>query len=436
MKTFKTSLFLLFLFFSFIQFVAANDLIPGKAQQHPIALINANIYSVSGQVIKNGTLLFEEGVITSIAENQLTFPENTEIIDLKGHNVYPGLIAPYSQIGLVEIASVRATADYNEAGSYNPNAKAAVAYNPDSEVIPTIRSNGITTALVSPKGGVISGQSAVLHLDGWNSEDATVKDAAGLHINWPRMTVSNSPRVKDSPEKQLEKITESIQKLEDFFTEAKAYAKAQKADPELKKDIRLDALIPVLNKSVPLIIQADEYKEIEAAVNFCKRFDLKMILLGGRDAWKLSDLLVLNRVPVILYQTHALPFREDEDYDLPFKTPALLKEAGVKFCITKISSDMWDIRNLPFFAGTAAAHGLSKDDALKSITLWPAEILGIDKNYGSLEKGKSATLVVSKGDILDMQSSIIEWMFIDGRKVDLDDKHKKLYRKYEARYEE
>ncbi|MCB0282190.1 MAG: amidohydrolase family protein [Calditrichae bacterium] len=435
MKTLNTLMILIVLCFSCIRLASANDLIPGKTQQNPIALINANIYTVSGQVIKNGTLLFDKGVISSINNAKTGFPENTEIIDVKGHNVYPGLIAPYSQIGLVEIGAVRATVDYNEAGSYNPNAKAAVAYNPDSEVTPTIRSNGITTALVAPKGGIISGQSSILQLDGWNSEDATIKDIAGLHINWPRMTVSNSPRAKDSPEKQLEKIAENLNKLEDFFLDAKTYANAQKADPGLKRDIRFDAIIPVLSGDVPLIIQADEYKEIEAAVNFCNTLDMKMILLGGRDAWKLTDLLVENNISVILYQTHALPFREDEDYDLPFKTPALLKEAGVKFCITKISSDMWDIRNLPFFAGTAAAHGLSKEDALKSITLWPAEILGIDKNYGSLDKGKSATLVVSKGDILDMQSSIIEMMFIDGRKVDLDDKHKRLYKKYEARYE-
>ena len=412
----------------------ANDIIPGEKQKQPIALINAKIFTVSGNIVENGTLIFEKGKISAVGMADIKIPDDAEVIDVKGKNVYPGIIAAYSQLGLLEIEAVRATLDYNEVGDFNPNVKAVTAYNPDSDIIPTVRSNGITTALIAPLGGTVSGISSLLNLDGWNQEDETVRDNVAMHLSWPRMTVRQSRRVKDSAEKQKKQMEENLQKLEKWFDDAAAYAKARKADPDKKVDIRFEAMIPVFEKKMPVIIDADEYKQIEAAVDFCKRHDLKMILFSGEDSWKLTDLLVENDIPVILHHTHALPAREDEDYDLPFKRPVLLKEAGVKFCLTKTSSAVWDIRNIPFYAGTAVTFGLSEADALKSITLWPAEILGVADKLGSLEVGKNATLIVSKGDILDMQTSIVELMFIDGRKVNIDDKQKRLYRKYEARY--
>lgn len=433
LKPFNVILISCLTVFLLISFLPANDLVPGQKQKKPIALTNAKIFTVSGEIIENGTLVFDKGKISAIGQADTKIPQNAEIHDLNGKHVYPGIIAAYSQLGLVEIGAVRATRDYSETGTLNPNARADVAYNPDSEITPTVRSNGITTALIAPTGGRISGISSVLNLDAWNREDGTVLKNAGMHLNWPGMTIDYSSLDKDSLEKQQEKIDKNIKEIEDFFSQAKIYATARETNPATKIDIRFESMIPVIEGQMPLIISADEYKQIEAAVDFCKRHNLNMVLHSGMDAWKLTDLLKENNIPVILRHTHTLPSREDEDYDLGFKHPALLHEAGVKFCIAKTSGASWDIRNIPFYAGTAVAHGLNKADALKTITLWPAEIFGLGDKIGSIEVGKNATIIVSSGDILDMQSSNVEMMFIDGRKVDLDNRHKRLYRKYKTR---
>ncbi len=425
-----------FLIITFASILFANDLIPGKKQENPIALTNAKIFTVSSLIIENGTLVFDEGKIIAVGDASTKIPPKAEIIDLQGKHVYPGLILGNSMLGLVEVGAVRSTKDFIEVGTLNPNARADVAYNPDSELIPTVRSNGITTAVVAPAGGIISGMGSMLSLDGWNIEDSMIKKNIGIFLNWPVMKISTSARIKMSKEEQQKNIRKNIKQIEDFFKEAQAYTAARKFDPATKKDIRLEAMAEVINGSLPIIIKANEYKQIEAAVAFCNQFKLKMILLGGDDSWKLSELLFSNNIPVLLRETHRVPSREDEDYDIAFRRPYLLKQAGIKFCqiMEGRSGWTWNSRNLPFFAGTAAAHGLSKDDALKSITLWPAQIFGIDSMLGSLEAGKSATLIVSSGDVMDMQSSNIEMMFIDGRKVDLDNKHKRLYKKYNARY--
>jgi imidazolonepropionase-like amidohydrolase len=429
----KKRVTVLWILFSILSFSHANDLIPGKKQENPIALTHAKIFTVSGEIIDGGTLVFNNGKISALGDKNVAIPQNADVFNLEGKHVYPGIIAAYSQLGLVEVGAVRATRDYAEAGTYNPNARADIAYNPDSDITPTVRSNGITSALIAPMGGRISGISSLLNLDAWNREDATILKNAGMHLNWPRMTIIKASWMKDPPKKQQEKINKNLKEIEDFFKEAKVYSLARKTNSGIKIDIRFEAMVPVIERKMPLIIAANEYKQIDAAIDFCKRHNLKMILLSGMDAWKLTGLLKENNIPVILRQTHTLPFREDEDYDLGFKHPALLRAAGVKFCIAKTSSASWDIRNIPFYAGTAVAHGLSKADALKAITLWPAEIFGMDDKIGSLEVGKNATLIVSSGDILDMQSSNVEMMFIDGRKVDIDDKQKRLYRKYQSR---
>ncbi len=423
---------ILLLFLS-ISALPANDLIPGKKQDKPIAFTNAKIFTVSGEIIEKGTLVFDNGKISAIGQKGISIPQNAEVHNLNGKYVYPGIIAAYSQLGLVEVGAVRATRDHSEVGTFNPNVRADIAYNPDSDITPTVRSNGITTALIAPTGGRISGISSILNLDAWNREDATILKNAAMHLNWPEMTIRTASWIKDLLEKQQERIDKNLKKIDDFFSEAKVYSTARKTNPATIIDIRFEAMADVIERKMPLVISANEYKQIEAAVDFCKRHNLKMILHSGMDAWKLTGLLKENNIPVILRQTHTLPLREDEDYDLGFKHPALLNEAGIKFCIAKTSSASWAIRNIPFYAGTAAAHGLSYEDALKSITLWPAEIFGLDDKIGSLEIGKNATLIVSNGDILDMQSSNVEMMFIDGRRVDLDDKQKRLFKKYNAR---
>jgi len=424
-------IFLTVLFLGSIVF--SNDLIPGKKQEKPIALTNAKIFTVSSSVIENGTIVFDNGKISAIGDNNTVIPENAEVFDIQGKHIYPGIIVGYSNLGLVEINAVRSTKDYAEVGTFNPNARADVAYNPDSEVTPTVRSNGITTAMVAPSGGIISGMSSILSLDGWTIEDATVKKDAGIILNWPSMTISSANWQKDGGKEQQAKIDKSIQEIESFIEDVKSYAKARKSKQLSKIDIRLESMIDIVDGKTPFIIFANEYNQIEAAIDFCKRHNLKMILLGGADSWKLTDLLRRNSVPVLLRSTHRVPSREDEDYDIAFKTASLLSQAGIKFSPVYISNWTWNNKNLSYMAGSAVAHGLSKEDALKALTLWPAEIFGIDNIQGSLEVGKNATLIVSQGDILDMQSSKIEMMFIDGRKVDLDDKHKRLYEKYNIR---
>ena len=423
-----------FLFIAFLlSAVTANDIVPGKKQEKPIALTHAKIFTVSSAVIDNGTIIFDNGKITVIGDSNTVIPQDADVINLQGKYVYPGLISGYSILGLVEINAVRATKDYTEVGDMNPNARADVAYNPDSEVTPTVRANGITTALIAPVGGILSGMSSVISLDGWNIEDAVVKKDAGIILNWPAMTISNAQWQKDGGKEQQAKINKNVHKIEDFFEDAKLYSALRSSNPKSPVDIRLESMTDIMAGTTPLIIHANELKQIEAAVDLCKRFNLKMVLLGGEDAWKLTALLKENNIPVLLRSTHRVPTREDEDYDLPFKRPFLLQQAGIKFCPVYISTWSWNNLNLPFMAGTAAAHGLSKEHALKSLTLWPAEIFGIDDTQGSLEVGKSATLIVSEGDILDMQNSKVEMMFIDGRKVDLDNKHKRLYKKYHTR---
>ncbi len=409
----------------------ANDLIPGKAQENPIILKNGTLFTVSGDIIQNGSILFEDGKITAIGKD-ISIPENAEIIDLKGKNVYPGLIAPVSQMGLVEISAVRASVDQNEVGQFNPNVRADIAYNPDSEIIPTVRSNGITTALISPVGGLVSGISSIMHMDGWTREDITLVSRAAVTVNWPRMTVINTWWMRTPAEKQKESITKNLRQIKEYFETAKAYHNARKNNPDTEIDIRFEALRPVWDKQLPVIISADELKQIEAAVEFARYFDIKMILESGADAWKVTYLLKENNIPVLLRHTHNLPSREDEDYDIAYKTPYLLDQAGIKFAFMVNGS--WQNRNLPFYAGSAVAHGLSKESALKALTLWPAEILGFEEHEGSLEVGKDATLIVSSGDIMDYGSSNVEYMFIQGRKVDLDNRHKRLYRKYSERY--
>jgi imidazolonepropionase-like amidohydrolase len=433
-KNYKSGIIRIMLLLIVFNSSFANDLVPGKKQDKPIALIHAKIFTVVSSIIDDGTIVFDKGKIIAVGDNNTEIPEKAEVIDMQGKYIYPGIIVAYSFIGLIEIEAVRATRDEKETGSFNPNARADVAYNPDSEVSPTIRSNGITTALIAPAGGVMSGMTSIISLDGWTIEDAEVKKNAGIILNWPTMTISSADRQKDGGKERQEKMDKDLQELETFIMEAQSYALAAKSDKNAI-DIRFEAMRDVIDGKTPLIIQANEYKQIEAAVDFCNRHNLKMILLGGEDSWKLTSLLKRNNIPVLIKSMHRTPGREDEDYDLAFKRPSLLLQAGIKFAPVFISEWSWNNRNIPFMAGSAAAHGLSRENALKSITLWPAEIFGIDNILGSLQTGKNATLIVSKGDILDMQSNDVEMMFIEGRKVDLDNKHKRLYKKYSIRQE-
>ena len=402
--------------------VQATDEIPGPPQQKTIALIGGTIHPVTGPFLKDGSLIFADGRIVEVGRN-LKPPKGAEIIQLNGQHVYPGLIEAHSQIGLKEISAVRASVDHSETGSLNPNVKAAVSVNPDSEVIPVTRANGVLIAVSAPSGGRVSGQACVIQLDGWTNEDMTLVPRAGLMINWP-----SPPSSGESP---------GLKELRTLFEDARAYKVARAASPDGQRfDIRLDAVVPVLEHEMPIIAYAHDAREIQAAVSFAVEQNVGLIILGGHDAELCAALLKRHRIPVIIDSVHRRPLRRHEPYDSAYTLPARLSKAGIHFCISGSDrNSTWNARNLPYHAATAVAHGLSRDEALRSITLYPAQILGIDDRVGSLDVGKDATLMITNGDPLETETQISR-AFVQGREVQLTSRHTRLYNKYQQKYEQ
>ncbi len=408
----------------------AHDQVPAPEQNHPVLLKGGDLYTVAHGVLPGTDLLFEDGRITAIGPG-LAPPPGAEVIEVAGRRVYPGLIAPQTTLGLTEIEAVRATRDLIEVGEVTPEAAAHAAFNPDSELIPTVRSHGITTAQVAAQGALLRGRSFTTHLDGWTKEDSAVKLVDGLVLRWPNAAVVEAWWMEEKPEEQRKRMAEERRRLRQAFEAASAYHLAKTADSTRPVDLRWEAMRPVLTGEQPVYVVANDYRQIVEAVAFAREHGLRMVLVGGREAYKLSDLLLENDVPVILDSTTSLPLREDDPYDLPYRLPSLLYEAGVRFCLSHPRS--WDARNLPFQAGLAVAFGLPEDLALRAVTLSTAEILGIDADLGSLDVGKEATLFVSDGDVMDTLGQQVTLMFIRGRRVDLDDRQKELYRKYDQK---
>lgn len=404
--------------------VYASPEIPGAPQSKPIALIGATIHPVSRPDIAAGSLLLIDGKITAIGKD-IVIPKNAVRVNVAGKHIYPGMLDAYTPLGLVEVNAVRATVDRRETGQINPNVKSWVAVNPDSELIPVARSNGVLLALSAPSGGLISGQSAVLQMDGWTFEEMTLARGVAMHLNWPRIS-SDTGRPSESSMKQLRKL----------FDNARAYRKARAAENSRQPvDLRLQAMLPVLDKRQPLIISADELTAIQGAVAFAQEQDVRVMIYGGYDAPQCTELLVENQVPVLLGGVYRLPRRRSEPYDAPFTIASRLHAAGVQFCIT--GSGRFggsNVRNLPYHAAMAAAFGLPKDVALKSITSYPAAILGVADRVGTLEVGQDATLFVSDGDPLETATHV-EAAYIQGRRVDLSDRHKRLWNKYKTKYQ-
>lgn len=413
----------------------AHDQIPSAKQNHSVALVGGTIHPVSGPAIENGTIVFSGGKIAAMGAD-IAIPPGANQIDIQGKHVYPGLIDAYSRIGLMEIEAVRATNDIEEVGRINPNVRAEVAVNPESEIIPVTRANGVTTALVAPGGGTISGRSAIMMLDGWTWEDMILQSPAALHVNWPRMTTITAWWMRQSEEEQKKDREKSLQALSSAFNDARAYMVAMKAGtgkgiPMHLTDLRWEAMIPVLEKKIPVIVTAENIKEIQAAVAWAEKEDLRIVIWGGADAWRVTDLLKTKDIPVIVHGTHRSPRRAWEDYDTPFALPKKLHDAGVRFCIAGGGAS--NERNVPYQAATAAAYGLPKEEALRAVTLYPAQILGVADRVGSLEVGKDATLIVTTGDPLETTSNV-ELEYIQGRSVDLSSRHTELYSKYQTKY--
>ena len=413
-----------------IKFLQAQVPTPAKPQTTPIVLKGATLHIGNGQVIENGAVAFDKGKITFAGKQaELKLTGNETVVDVTGKQVYPGLIAAGTILGLVEIEAARPTRDFNEVGEFNPNIRSLIAYNTDSKIIPTLRSNGILLAEVIPQGGIISGSSSVLQLDAWNWEDAAYKTDLGIHVNWPVMNIKKGWWAQPEPSEQNKKYLEGVKKIEDFFEQALAYSKAEKIS---EKNLKFEAMRDVFQKKKKVFINANGAKEILNIAAFKKRFDIEVVLVGGEESYLVADVLKENNIAVVLNDVHALPGKPEDDVDLPFKLPYLLKEKGVDFCITIAGS--WQVRNLPFVAGTTVAYGLTKEEALMTITSSAAKILGIEKITGTLEVGKDANIIVSAGDVLDMKSSIIEQAFIQGRAIELNNHQTQLYEKFTDKY--
>lgn len=409
-----------------------SDQVPGAKQERPIILTGGTIHPVSGPEIVNGEILFDDGRIVEVGQ-RVNRPQDAVEVDVGGKHVYPGFIAAHSIIGLVEVSAVRATRDYAETGLVNPNVRVEQAYNPDSEHIPVARANGIALAHVVPQGGLLSGTSAVMMLDGWTWEDALLEGGVGVWLNWPDMVPIERRWMTKSREEQEKEIQENLKRLDEVFDQAEAYHRAKVAgNAELKTDLRWEGLEPVLEGRAPLFIPANHVSQITAAVNWIKRRGYKMVLVSGRDGWMVTDLLKEEGIPVIVGDIHTLPSRRWDSYDSRFALPGQLHAAGISFCLAPTESSD-NVRNLPYEAGTAVAFGLPREEAIKAITLYPARILGIDHQVGTLDPGKDATLMVTSGDPLDIRSQV-EQLYIQGRKVDLGSRHKTLYEKYRERH--
>lgn len=412
----------------------ASPEVPGEPQKVPVALVGGTIHPVTGPAIEAGTLLFDAGKIVALGTD-LEIPDNATRVDCSGKHLYPGLFDAHSNLGLVEINSVRATVDDSETGDINPNVRAWTAVNPDSELIPVTRSNGVLLALTAPNGRLVSGRSAVIQLDGWTWEDMTIRTDVGLHLEWPLMSPFSEEFSDDSAKQQMEGREKKLELLKQAFRDARAYAQARSTDSSRQPiDARWESMIPVLQGNLPLIVNAEEVQQIQAAVAFARQQQVRLIIFGGYDAPHCAELLKENEVPVIVGGIYRLPRRNDDDYDASYTLPERLRQAGVSFCICS-----WNrfgasgVRNLPYHAATAAAHGLPVEEAVKAITIYPAKILGIDHQVGSLETGKDATLIVTTGNPLETET-LVEAAYIQGRQVDLNDRHKRLWQKYQEKY--
>ena len=419
------------LFLILPQFMFAQ-IIPGAKQSKAVLITGATAHIGNGKVVEKASILFEDGVVKKIGK-ELVITEvasSYDKIDATGKHVYPGFIAMNTRLGLVDIDAVRATRDFRGVGGMNPHVRALIAYNTDSKILPTVRTNGVMMAQICPEGNGISGQSSLMALDGWNWQDAVITADQGIHLSWPRDYRRTGWWAEPGGIKRNVKYGEQVEKIESYLVEAKAYAK----DNPKTKDLRMEAMKGLFDKTKKLYVQTNGAKTIEAAVLMAQRIDVEIVIVGGNDAWQVVDFLKSYNVPVVLNPPQSLPNHTDAHIDQPFKTAGMLASAGVTVAIAQ--GESWQNFNLPFQTGQAVAFGMDKEAAIQAITLNPAKIMGVDKMHGSLEPGKSATLFICDGDALDMRTNNLTKAWINGREVDLDNHHKILARKYNAKYEQ
>ena len=419
--------------------IYGNNQIPGTDQKRPILLRGGTLHTVTGDVLEEHDLLFAEGKIITIDEQIQPSPE-TDVLDIYGKHVIPGFIAGYTRIGLTEISAVKQTNDHSETGEINPNVRANVAYNPDSDLIPVTRSNGVLVINSAPSSGRIPGQSSVMMMDGWTWEDATLKHPTALNVNWPSMRFDFRKNAKKKEKEQREEYNKSLREMDLLVRNVRAYhhrknAKERKAEHKQKTDLRLESMIPFIVFKNPIHIKANDVRQIEAAVKWSNKHDLNIVIVGGRDAWMITEILVENNIPIIILGVQTTPRRRFEPIHTPYKIPSMLQKAGVHFCISLDPGYPMDghVRTLPDEAMRAASWGLTKDQALRAITLSAAEILGVDDHVGSLDLGKDATFFISENEPLTQNNHPIK-AYIKGREIDLSDRQKNLWNKYKEKY--
>ncbi|SUI48995.1 amidohydrolase family protein [Shewanella baltica] len=420
----------------------ASDIVPTPKQSRSVLIKNATVHTVSQGVLSNTDVLIENGKITAVGPqltsqiNSATAKTNdTQVVDASGKHLYPGLIALDTSLGLVEIEMSRPTVDNAEVGYINPQISTATAYNPDSELIPTIRFNGITHAQIVPSGDGIAGQSVLVNLDAWTIEDALTLSAGQFHVYWPQ--IKRMPEDEKEKAKAIEKNQQAIDQLNIAFEDGYRYFLSDKAkgkdnnkdeDPQsATNNLRWQAMLPLYQGKATLFAHADSVGQIEQVIALTKKYQFKLVIVGGYDAWRLASSLREVKAGVIYPHTLSLPKRKDEPVDLPFKIPSLLANAGIPFALG-FSSD-WNSRNLPYAAGYSAAYGLTPEQALKSITLDAAKLLGVE-DLGAIAVGYQGSVVLSEGDILDPMTNKIEAIWIEGRQIDLNNRHQQLYQKY------
>ena len=405
---------------------------PAPKQKTPILINGGIIHIGNGEVMENSLIAISNGKIELVVGQQVgrSF-DGYKVINATGKHIYPGFIAPNSMLGLVEIEAVRATDDLAEVGEMNPNARAIIAYNTDSEVTPTVRGNGVLIAQIVPRGGTLTGQSSVVQLDAWNWEDAAYRTDDGMHIDWPSPYTFTGWWAEPGDTQKNEAYNKEITNLEQFFAEASAYTKREKT---ANVNLRLAAMSGLFDGSKTLYVHASQARQIQDAVQFALKYKTKMVLVGGQDSWMLTDLLKKNNIAVILNRVHTLPTRNDEDIDQTYKTAAQLHEAGVLFCFS--ADEAWKQRNLAFQAGHAVGFGVPYEAAIAALTSNTAQILGISDKTGTIQAGKDANLFICDGDVLDMRTNKITYALIQGREIDLDNKQKVNYRRFQEKYKQ
>ena len=406
-----------------------------------ILLKDAIVHTITGPTLSPGNVLIENGKILQVTTNDLTADKT---ISLEGLHLYPGMIALNTSLGLTEIGGVRSTRDLDEVGQFIPDVRSWMAVNPDSELLPVARANGVTHIEPTPQGGTIAGQSGLIVLDGWTTEQLAWKKPVALHVFWPNMELNTTPKEKSkdkakwkSLEDQAKEREKKLKELDDYFADATAYVAARKVSSNTTAlNPAWEAMMPYVRGELPITIHADEFRQIKTAINWSKDKNYKIIIAGARDAWMepIPSLLKSNNIPVTYDNTYTQPSRDNESYDAHFRAPEILRKAGVKVALSvgASTSDAALIKNLPYTAAQAVPFGLSAEEAVKGITLYPAHIMGVADHLGSIEPGKDATFFASDGEILDIRANV-RHLWIAGKEIPLTTRHTRLYEKYRAR---